>query len=127
MIFLAGFVPGETIQFQVDVDNKTSRVAKNITVKLVQIAKFQGKITFGPARSILKTSKRFLSSAEWVNSVEGNTKGCWKGLLKIPPTCASSNDTCGIIDVSYCLYLSFEPSTDATDLRIPITIGNWCI
>ena len=122
----SGFVPGESISFHVNIDNKSSRTVKQITAKLVQLSKFEGTTNFGEAKTLVKTSSRLLGLIENSKSVEAHTVESWSnGVIKIPPTCASSNGSCDVITVSYVLYLSFSASgiTTTTDLRIPITIG----
>ena len=54
-------MPGETIPFVANIENKSNKTVKQITVKLVQLAKIEGKINFGESKTLVKTSSRVLS------------------------------------------------------------------
>ena len=69
---------------------------------------------------------RELVKLTYPNQVESNGINEWKGddLVRVPPVCASTDDKCKIITVSYELRMRFRPNgSSGKEVRIPITIG----
>ncbi len=115
-----GYVPGERIQFTVQIDNRSKRKIKPLKVE------FYERITFH-ARSKSTSSYRVIASATNGISIEPLRFYEWKDAnssFVLPPLCHTSNGLCRIIDIKYVLSLKFSPSGSVSStINIPITIG----
>jgi len=115
-----GYVPGERIQFAVQIDNKSKRKINPLKVE------FYESITFH-ARSKSTSRYRVIATATNGKSIEPLKTYEWKdesSSLVLPPLCHTSNGLCRIIDIKYVLSLKFSPSGSVSStINIPITIG----
>jgi hypothetical protein len=115
-----GYVPGERIQFAVQIDNKSKRKIKPLKVE------FYERITIY-AESRSKFDSRLITTVTNNKSIEPLQKYEWKdesSSFVLPPLCHTSNGLCKIIDLRYILSLSFSPSGSGfSTINIPITIG----
>ena len=115
-----GYVPGERLQFAVQIDNKSKRKINPLKVE------FYESITFH-ARSKSTSRYRVIATATNGISIEPLQSYEWKDAnisLVLPPLCHTSNGLCRIIDIKYVLSLKFSPSGSVSStINIPITIG----
>lgn len=114
-----GFVPGESITFDLSIDNQSSREITELVIILVQ------KMKYHVQREVKKCFRR-VAMVAFPNCIAPKSKEKWSSHLVVPPICASSNGKCRIIEVFYAIQCSFEVSglgSKSTDLVIPITIG----
>ena len=113
-----GFVPGESIVFDVIVDNqKSSRQVQDVTVTLLQKIRYQVKAS-------VKKCFRRAASLTLPKTVAPRTLEKWSSHIIIPPLSASTNGKCRIVDVYYSVVCEFATeSSSGGKLIIPITIG----
>lgn len=115
-----GFMPGESIVFDVNMVNKSSsREITDLSVTLVQKIKYHVKRDF-------KKCFRRVAMVAYPKTIAPKTDEKWSSHLVIPPVCSSTNGKCRIIDVHYAVQCSFETDgfgSKPTCLSIPLTIG----
>lgn len=113
-----GFVPGEAIDFELTLANKTSEQITEITVSLMQKIKLH-------AENRTKQCSRRVAMIAYPKKLAPKSTETWKCCLVIPPVCSSSNGKSRLIEVYYSLYAVYVASGLAsnTELTIPITIG----
>jgi len=115
----AGYVPGEMIGFNAEVDNLSNRNMKGSFLNLVEIVEYR-------ATSKKRTERRVVSEVRRGQILPG-TSDYWEGVTMrvpaLPPTKLAG--ACSIIDVQYRLEFHVEPKGPAFDLvvGIPIIIG----
>jgi hypothetical protein len=111
-------VPGEAIVFNAFIDNKSDRYINELSVKLIQQLKFH-------ANSKTRSCTRNVANIINPNKIPGRDIYNWdRGQLLIPSVCPSSNGTCKIIEIHYCVQFSFGASSSLdSHLSIPIKIG----
>jgi len=127
-----GFVSGESIKFQVTIQNKSDKPLKLLAVKLIQQSEFRGRSEDGVPdcqRYKQRYENREIAAVAYEPEVPNET---WDGSLKIPPVCATANaamSSCKIIGISYFLVLNFDVKTISwsKDLDVPIIIGTICL
>jgi len=115
-----GFVSGEGIVFNCCINNQSSRKIIIVTLKLVQILKFN-------TQSKSKTVTRDVTHIVYSKEILPSEKVDWdNSILTIPSLCPSSQNTSSLIEVSYTLVLCVEPSWPSNPLVIktPIIIGS---
>jgi hypothetical protein len=131
-LVLLGYIPGERIQFAVQIDNRSKRKINPLKVE------FYERITFYD-RSVSKySSDRVIATVSNNQPVEPLKTYEWKGeTFDLPPMCHTSNGLCRIIDLKYGLRLNFSISGSVSSIiqslweiifsssiiNIPITIG----
>ena len=116
----AGYVSGESVIFNVSIDNRSSKSIKFISVFLIQHNELN-----------VRGSKKFLTNN--ICTLEYNDprigpqmQESWSnGTLKIPIVCPSLLDTCRIMKLYYTLTLCvhFNGLSISNSLDIPIVIG----
>jgi hypothetical protein len=114
-----GYVPGEGILFNVNLDNKSNRTIDEMTVNLKQNIRFY-------ATTKSKSCIRNVGAIRFPRKIPSRFQDTWNdSVLVIPPVCSTSNGTCGIIEVSYSIVFNFDTSGIAIskDLVIPIVVG----
>nr|XP_022332254.1 arrestin domain-containing protein 3-like [Crassostrea virginica] len=109
-----GFVPGEAIQFNAEIQNMTSRVC-GIHVKLTMTTMFH-------ATTESKSSSQEVARVTHPDLQPGETDSWSGGRLVLPPLPPSFLVGCGIIDINYYLELIVDPSGPALDLQVPLSI-----
>merc|ERR1711971_1220350 len=115
----AGYVPGEMIGFNAEVENLSNRMMEGSFLNLVEIVEYR-------AAGDIRTAKRVVTKVERGEILPGNSD-CWEGVSirvpALPPTNLGGN--CSIIDVQYRLEFHVDPCGWAFDLvvKIPIIIG----
>ena len=104
--------------FKVEIDNKSSREIKEMSVNIIQRIYFHSTCK-------TKTCVRNMAQVKYPKRIPEKTREVWSLGIIIPPVCASSNGTCKIIHVTYIILFNFDPSGLAVskDLGIPLTIG----
>ncbi|XP_022332250.1 arrestin domain-containing protein 17-like [Crassostrea virginica] len=109
-----GFVPGEAIQFNAEIQNMTSRVC-GIHVKLTMNTIFH-------ATTKSKTTVQEVARVTHPDLQPGETE-TWSGdRLVLPPLPPSFLVGCRIIDINYYLELIVDPSGPALDLHVPLLV-----
>ena len=112
-------MPGESLICNADIDNKSSRDIKEMSVSLVQNIRFI-------ATTKSKIVRRVVSNIMFPNMVKEKSFQDWNNIiLPIPSICSTSNGVSKIIEVNYFVIFNFDTSGIAVskDLTIPITIG----
>lgn len=114
-----GYVPGELIGFNAEVDNQANKEMTGSFLNLVEV------VTFKTARKN-KTEKRVVAEIRRGRIGPGSSD-YWEGVLMRVPALPPTNlaGTCNIIDVQYKLDFHVDPSGMSFDLvvSLPITIG----
>jgi hypothetical protein len=115
-----GYVPGERLQFAVQIDNRSKRKINPFKVE------FYERITiYAESRSTFDS--RLITTVTNNKSIEPLQNYEWKdesSSFVLPPLCHTSNGLCRIIDIKYFLSLKFSPSGSASSaINIPISIG----
>ena len=73
-----------------------------------------------------RTEYRFVDSIKYEHFISKKSNEEWNNAaIIIPAVCSSSNGTCDIIQLKYCLVLNFDLKnfSSSTDLEIPVVIG----
>ena len=117
LYFKAGYVAGEPILFNVDIENQSRREVKDLKLKLIQRIKLK---TTRKTKMCLRT----IAVLNHSKTIEGKSNEKWNGSLTIPSVCSSSKGV-SLIDINYLLVFSFSArgSSNLTDMTIPISIG----
>ena len=117
--FIGGFVPGEHLVFNVNIQNLSSSSLNELSVSLVQ------KIVFSSSNSRQKRAIRIVASIKSSTVIEAHSNESWRQAIKIPPVISTSNGTCKIIQITYELVLNVNPMGLAfsKNLKIPVIIG----
>lgn len=112
-----GFIGGESINFTAKVDNQSVKMLQ-MRVMLLQHVKIVKKAE-------TKKITRTISSEKFISSINPNADEEWNSSIKIPPLCPSTNDSFGILNVSYTLTLELDPSrfSKCLQVSVPIFIG----
>jgi len=114
-----GYVPGELIGFNAEVDNQANKEMTGSFLNLVEV------VTFKTARKN-KTERRVVAEIRR-GRIGPGTSDYWEGVLMRIPALPPTNlaGTCNIIDVQYRLDFHVDPSGMSMDLvvSLPITIG----
>jgi len=114
-----GYVPGELIGFNAEVDNQANKEMTGSFLNLVEV------VTFKTARKN-KTERRVVAEIRR-GRIGPGTSDYWEGVLMRVPALPPTNlaGTCNIIDVQYRLDFHVDPSGMSFDLvvSLPITIG----
>lgn len=109
-----GYVPGEAIYFNAEIQNMTSRVC-GCQVKLSMTTIFH-------ATTKSRSSTNEVAKVLHQDVQPGETE-TWTGdRLMIPPLPPSFLVGCSIIDINYYLELIVDPSGPAIDLHVPLLI-----
>jgi hypothetical protein len=113
-----GFVPGESIRFNVKISNETNRTIGDISVSLHQV------ITLKTTRRN-QTFSRDAGTQKFPQTISEKSKCEWNGSFVVPAVSPSSLNTCRIVEIQYFLVLSLVPSgpTKEFEMSIPICIG----
>ena len=111
-------MPGEVLPFKVEIDNKSSREIADMSINIIQRIFFH-------ATAKTKICVRNVAHIKYPKRIPEKAREVWSQGIIIPAVCASSNGTCRIIQVNYCVLFNFNPSGIAAskDLEIPLTIG----
>lgn len=115
-----GFVPGETIPVHLEINNLTSSVIEEITLKLV--VKVLHKIR---ALKSSKKDKATLTKTRISKEIINSKNFAVSGDLTIPPTLPSSENICELIDIYYNIEVHVGISGVHTELKanLPVVIG----
>ncbi|ESO88266.1 hypothetical protein LOTGIDRAFT_165704 [Lottia gigantea] len=110
-----GYVPGEAITLNVEINNSSNRKVNGSSVNFKMVTKYH-------ARCKTKTQSRSLAKIKHGEFKQGEND-IWSGeRLIIPPVPPSFLTGCRIIDIHYYLELKVDPSGPAFDLCIPFEI-----
>jgi hypothetical protein len=114
-----GYVPGELIGFNAEVDNQANKEMTGSFLNLVEV------VTFKTARKN-KTERRVVAEIRR-GRIGPGTSDYWEGVMMRVPALPPTNlaGTCNIIDVQYKLDFHVDPSGMSFDLvvSLPLTIG----
>lgn len=110
-----GYTPGESILFDVQIDNRSNKEVNKIDAYLVQLVRFN-------AKTKTKVEANVLTSLNVSSIVPPKNYQCYSNCKIYIPNLVvpSSNGTSGVIDVTYRLTLSNFPE----HLYVPIIIGS---
>ena len=114
-----GYVPGEMIGFNAEVDNLSNRDMSSSSLNLVEEVTYRATTKSRTKRRVVEKIRRGM--------INPGTSDYWEGVVMkvpvIPPTGLAGN--CSIIDVQYSLELNVDPSGPAYDLvvRTPLIVG----
>ncbi|CAF0705379.1 unnamed protein product [Brachionus calyciflorus] len=111
-----GYVPFEKIEFDVNLENKSNRELKEMSVCLVQCFKsFKGAFV----------ENKVITSVNYSNRINDNSKQKWTAAIIVPVVCPSSAEICKIMEIKYQVVLKLTVSGISTtkNMEIPITIG----
>lgn len=126
-VLKCGFVPGESLIYNISIDNKSNRDVIETTIKLVQ----EIKLTGSSREIIVKTTKvktcyRDVVNVNLLQIIAAKTNVTLNNNYSIivPPVSATSTNTCKIIEIRYYVVFTFGCRGSANkDMSIPITIG----
>ncbi|XP_055295178.1 uncharacterized protein LOC129564951 [Sitodiplosis mosellana] len=115
---VGGYVGGQTINLALEVDNKSNQRVPQLKMELIKHIKYY-------AQGRTKTQKFCRMGEESSRGVEVNQKRIIRINLRIPPNPPSDESTCGIIKISYYVFVTADMNTCCSDpkMQLPITIG----
>ncbi|GMT17657.1 hypothetical protein PFISCL1PPCAC_8954, partial [Pristionchus fissidentatus] len=128
-----GFVPGESIQVQVDVENNTSKSITKIELKLVEMSRYVAYRYGQTVNPIAPTSrsseqrvhKRTVNQFEEKVETEKGAGLQYSRLIPIPPVVPTFNE-CPIITVEYFVKVKVSTSGaigSSVATQVPVLIG----
>lgn len=118
--FQAGYVPGESIPFTVNINNKSGLNCHDIKVKLIERMTLRKVKRQKVCKLIIP---RDVVEVLMPQCVLPNTSHKWQGDVTIPSVVASMpENTCRVLEIDYFLKLSFEAGS-MQEAHIPITVG----
>lgn len=124
-----GYVPGETIQVDLSVDNDSSHQVSKIKLSLNQVVHFFGDVpTYGkltnsqPPQRAMKEHKAVATSIKEKVSMKKSGHSTWKGQLPVPSLPPSDLPHCEIINLEYRVLVSVKCSKNL-DFNFPVRIG----
>ena len=115
----SGYVPGEMIGFNAEVDNLSNRDMKSSFLNLVEVVTYRATTKSRTERRVVAEIRRGM--------IRPGTSHYWEGVVMrvpaVPPTGLAGK--CSIIDVQYSLEFHVDPSGPSFDLvvRIPVIVG----
>ena len=119
LTFRTGYVPGEMIGFNAEIDNQSNRDMRSSKLSLIEHVTY---IT----RSKNKYVNRIVAQTRH-GRVSAGDSDLWEGVVMkipaVPPTNLAG--LCNVIKVYYTLELNVVPKGPAFDLKVqlPVTIG----
>ncbi|TRY73991.1 hypothetical protein TCAL_05534 [Tigriopus californicus] len=119
MLPKSGFVPGEAILLEADVDNMSNRLMNRTQARLIQTVRYQ-------ATDASKVVENPILKADQGQIPPGESQTWNDHPLRIPALPPSGPRGCSIIHISYKLEFHVEPSSVGMSLILstPITIGS---
>lgn len=109
----SGYVPGEMIPFNAEIQNMSSRdCAPSLKLNMVTL--------FHATTSTKTTSQEIIRMNHQV--VPAGETEIWADRIQVPPLPPSFLMGCSIIDINYNLELTIAPSGPAYDLKVPVPI-----
>ncbi|KAE8736843.1 hypothetical protein FOCC_FOCC017701 [Frankliniella occidentalis] len=115
-----GYVPGQTIPVEIQVDNASTTEVQNIRGTLSQNLKWH-------ATSKTKTTRRRMVDLVFDSPVKGHDSKIFLQTILVPPVPPSYLQNCRIIDLEYYLTVTARFGSAHLDLEIraPIVIGTF--
>eukprot|EP00088_Acartia_fossae_P019105 TRINITY_DN2109_c0_g1_i1.p1 TRINITY_DN2109_c0_g1~~TRINITY_DN2109_c0_g1_i1.p1 ORF type:complete len:432 (-),score=73.87 TRINITY_DN2109_c0_g1_i1:428-1576(-) len=117
-----GYVPGEYLVFNAEVDNKSDKEMSDSQVELIETIAFKA----GREKKVLTRTVAKMERGK----VEPGDSDIWDRvpmlIPPLPPSFLGHGRPCGIIDLSYTLHFKVNPAGIGFSLKsqIPITIGS---
>lgn len=121
----SGYIPGQTLIFNVSIDNKSSRAITTTSVTLYKNIIFRA-LDESQSNKANKTVKLEIASIKLPREIASRDKDKWQNQsLPIPINCIPSMQHSKIIKTNYELVLRFGAGgfTTSVDCVIPIVIG----
>uniref|UniRef100_A0A914DQK0 Arrestin C-terminal-like domain-containing protein n=1 Tax=Acrobeloides nanus TaxID=290746 RepID=A0A914DQK0_9BILA len=123
-----GYVPGESIDIQMDFLNESSRKIDCIDVKLIEYTIYTGKCDYTSHRA-RKEHDRTVNQIKHHSKIQAKTSGSEILSLKVPPIVPSFHN-CSIIQVDYILKVNVDAHgfmNNTMSFNLPILIGTYPI
>jgi hypothetical protein len=113
-----GFVPGEILRFQVEMNNQSRRKVRKSTVTLIQNIYFH-------ARGKTLRDSRIICKQDGPGVERGDSEFWMGNTLQIPAIPPTRLANCRIIDIQYFLQFEMDLSGPSINLRgeVPIIVG----
>lgn len=110
-----GFVPGEAIVFNSEIDNKSDRDMTCTKARLIMQVKYH-------ARGKTRTVNNCIQELQH-GKIDGGGTDVWRDeKLFIPPVPPSYLEGCRIIDIRYLAMMTVDPSGIGFDLNVPVEV-----
>lgn len=110
-----GYVPGEMIVFNADINNKSNRTMTCSKASLIQQVKYHATNKTRTVNNCLQEQRH--------GKIEGGGTDVWRNeRLFIPPVPPSYLLGCKIIDIRYLVMITVDPSGIGFDLDVPVEV-----
>ena len=111
-------MPGESLFFTINIENKSSNKAKITAVEIIQRTRFN-------ATAKTRTELRTVAKVNYPKIIPPGLNETLTSSLVIPPVCSTSNGLCRIIEVSYEATLRFGSTGVGFDksVIVPVVVG----
>uniref|UniRef100_A0A914ELG0 Arrestin C-terminal-like domain-containing protein n=1 Tax=Acrobeloides nanus TaxID=290746 RepID=A0A914ELG0_9BILA len=124
-----GYVPGESIDIQINFINESSRKVDCIDAKLIEYTIYEGRCSHYSHHPARKEHDRTVNKIKCDSKIEAKSSGSEILSLKVPPVVPSFNN-CSIIQVNYMLKIKVDAHgfmNNTMSFDFPILIGTYPI
>lgn len=125
-----GYVPGENVQVELNVNNESSNQVSKIKLALNQVCQFYGDVpTYGklantaPPNRAMKEHKAVATQSKDNVQMKKSSSGTWQGKLQIPSLPPSDLPHCDIINLEYKVIVSVKCGSKNLEFNFPVRIG----
>ncbi|KAK3910464.1 Arrestin domain-containing protein 3 [Frankliniella fusca] len=115
-----GYVPGQTILLQIQIDNASTTAVRNIRGTINQVVRWQ-------ATTKTKATEKRMVDLVFDKEVKAHDSRVFSQVITVPPVPPSHLNNCSIIDLEYLLTVTARVGGAHVDLEIkaPILIGTF--
>jgi hypothetical protein len=117
---VAGYVPGQTINVSIDINNESSVDFEDVKISLKKYIRYNSQVP------TMKTLEEILTETEIRHGqMQKKSKKNFIQPLVIPPVPPTNTSYCRVLNVTYEVHVKCKGPTFSTDplIRLPITIG----
>lgn len=118
---VSGYVPGQTIPFQIEIENASNVIVQPINCVLRKEVTWHAR----SPRHQTRVTKAVLADIAVDDAVHAHDTKCFSKDIVVPPVPPSNLSNCGIIDLEYALKIEAVAEGCHSNLkaRIPIILG----
>ncbi|XP_045187225.2 arrestin domain-containing protein 3-like isoform X2 [Mercenaria mercenaria] len=115
MLDRTGYVPGESVVFRAEINNRSDREMTCSSAKLVMLVLYHATSKTKKVNNVLFELKH--------GKIDGGGTDIWMNeKLHIPPVPPSYLQGCNIIDIRYYVMITVDPSGAGFDLNVPLEV-----
>ncbi|KAJ1521957.1 hypothetical protein ONE63_002288 [Megalurothrips usitatus] len=104
---VSGYVPGQTIPFQIEIENASNVIVQPINCVLRKEVTWHAR----SPRHQTRVTKAVLADIAVDDAVHAHDTKCFSKDIVVPPVPPSNLSNCGIIDLEYALKVSVSPAS----------------